>query len=68
METPDAAPDGNALLTLVTMKMPFGKYKGEKLANVPADWLLWAYHEIPHLDGNLKEYIKENMQPIKQEK
>lgn len=23
--------------------MPFGKHKGEKLANVPADYLLWLY-------------------------
>lgn len=25
--------------------MPFGKHKGEKMANVPASYLLWLYDE-----------------------
>jgi len=25
--------------------MPFGKYKGEKMANVPASYLKWIYDE-----------------------
>ena len=41
MEIPDDAPDGNALLTLVTMKMPFGKYKGSVLCNLPIHYLEW---------------------------
>jgi len=41
METTEPAPDGNALLTLVTMKMPFGKYKGSVLCNLPVHYLEW---------------------------
>ena len=43
--------------------MPFGKYKGEKMANVPASYLLWIYDE-PFCTGELKKYIKENMDAI----
>lgn len=38
--------------------MPFGKHKGEKLANVPADYLLYIYG-ISYSQG-LKDYIDEN--------
>ena len=41
MEIPQEPPDGNALLTLVTMKMPFGKYKGSVLCNLPIHYLEW---------------------------
>lgn len=43
--------------------MPFGKYKGEKLANVPASYLLWCY-EHPWCRGELKKYIEENKQVL----
>lgn len=39
--------------------MPFGKYKGEKLANVPADYLLWLL-ETGKLFPDLKQYIESN--------
>jgi len=39
MEYPLA--DGNVLLTLVQMKMPFGKYKGVILCNLPVSYLEW---------------------------
>ncbi|HOX82524.1 MAG TPA: DUF3820 family protein [Chryseolinea sp.] len=41
METTPEVPNGNALLTLVTMKMPFGKYKGSILCNLPIHYLEW---------------------------
>lgn len=34
-------PDGNLLVTLVSMKMPFGKYKGIVLCNLPVSYLEW---------------------------
>ncbi|MET4081214.1 uncharacterized protein (DUF3820 family) [Pedobacter sp. UYP30] len=31
----------NALKELVEMEMPFGKYKGKLICNLPEDYLLW---------------------------
>lgn len=44
--------------------MPFGKYKGEKLGDVPADYLLWLY-ENDRCDRKVKSYVEENMDVIK---
>ena len=46
--------------------MPFGKYKGEKMANVPPEYLLWIY-DNGKLFGGVAEYIKENLDVIKAE-
>lgn len=46
--------------------MPFGKYKGEKMANVPADYLLWLYQNS-NVFGDLKAYITDNLDVIKSE-
>jgi uncharacterized protein (DUF3820 family) len=46
--------------------MPFGKYKGEKMANVPADYLLWLY-ENGKCFGDIKKYIVDNLDSIKSE-
>lgn len=46
--------------------MPFGKYKGEPLEDVPASYLLWLHAQ--GLDkGPLKEYIEENMDALDKE-
>jgi uncharacterized protein len=34
-------PDGELLLQLVKMEMPFGKYKGTLLCNLPVSYLEW---------------------------
>jgi uncharacterized protein (DUF3820 family) len=34
-------PDPNFLLQLVEMKMPYGKYKGTLLCNIPVHYLEW---------------------------
>jgi uncharacterized protein (DUF3820 family) len=47
-------------------KMPFGKYKDEKMANIPADYLLWLY-ENSKVYGEVREYIKDNLDVIKSE-
>jgi len=36
-----AGPDPKILLQLVTMKMPFGKYKDTLLCNLPVSYLEW---------------------------
>ena len=45
--------------------MPFGKHKGVKLANVPAQHLLWLYEN--DRAGRLKSYIEEHMDVLKME-
>jgi uncharacterized protein (DUF3820 family) len=47
-------------------RMPFGKYKNEKMANVPASYLLWL-HKEGKCFGELKRYIEENMPVLKEE-
>lgn len=49
-----------------TSLMPFGKYKGTKLANVPASYLLFIYDNY-QLHENLKEYIKKNKDVLQAE-
>lgn len=39
--------------------MPFGEFKGQKMANVPASRLLWYYSNM-QLRDDLKMYIEEN--------
>ena len=46
--------------------MPFGIYQGEKLANVPAKYLIWLYRENKCY-GELKKYIENNMEVLKEE-
>jgi uncharacterized protein len=42
-------PDGALLLELVKMKMPFGKYKGSLLCDLPVFYLEWFSREgFPH--------------------
>jgi len=45
--------------------MPWGKHKGIKMIDVPEDYLLWLY-ENNKCDKQVKDYIVDNMQAIKQ--
>jgi uncharacterized protein (DUF3820 family) len=49
------------------MIMPFGKHKGIELDDVPANYLLWCYENIPQLDYGVKAYIEKNMAGIKKQ-
>ncbi len=42
-----------------TTEMQFGIHKGKKLANIPADYLLWLYRN-GKTNQPLKLYIEEN--------
>lgn len=44
--------------------MPFGIHKDKQMADVPASYLLWLY-ENNKCNGDVKEYIKENLDVIK---
>lgn len=46
---------------------PFGRYRGTKICNVPATYLIWAYEEVDHLDKDIKAYIEDNMDLLKEE-
>lgn len=41
MDNGENTPNGELLLQLVSMKMPFGKYKGTILCNLPVSYLEW---------------------------
>lgn len=43
--------------------MPWGKYAGVKMANVPASYLLYLY-ENNKCSGDVKEYIKDNLEVL----
>ena len=47
--------------------MPFGKFKGDKLANIPA-WYLLKIREEYQLFDNLKKYIDDNKEALLAEK
>ena len=47
--------------------MPFGKFKGDKLANIPA-WYLLKIREEYQLFDNLKKYIDDNKEALIAEK
>jgi uncharacterized protein len=45
-------PDSQILMQLVTMQMPFGKYKGTLLCNLPVSYLEW-FNRTGFPDGKL---------------
>lgn len=47
--------------------MPFGRYKGELLQDVPASYLHWLWTQRPLSDIRLEAYIKRNINALKQE-
>lgn len=47
-------------------KMPFGKHKGKRMADVPADYLLWLWDNGVHQEPGkpVHGYIKENFKQL----
>lgn len=54
-----------------TDKMPFGKYKGELMEDVPASYLHWLWTEADFSSkvktNSLAAYIEKNMHSLKEE-
>ena len=46
--------------------MPFGKYKGTKMANVPASYLIWIF-ENNKCSIEVIKYVRENLDVLKEE-
>lgn len=44
--------NSNILKELVTLKMPFGKYKGTLICNLPENYLVW-FHQKGFPDGKI---------------
>lgn len=49
--------------------MPFGKHKGERMEDVPADYLHWLWTNGKERDRQcpVANYIRENLGTLKQE-
>lgn len=47
--------------------MPFGKHKGIRMIDVPADYLLWLHDQEWAKKGQVHEYIINNMDSLKKE-
>ncbi len=50
-------PDNKAFITLSNTKMPFGKYKGLRLVNLPEQYLVW-FSQKGFPDGMLGEMLQ----------
>ena len=48
--------DRQILLDLVSKKMPFGKYKGKLLCDIPEDYLIWM-HKKGFPEGKLGMWL-----------
>ena len=49
--------------------MPFGKYKGERLGDVPADYLIWfAEQDWCEQWPDLVDYVNRNMDLLERER
>lgn len=46
--------------------MPWGKHKGEKLINIPAEYLIWLL-ENNKCGGDVREYIIDNKEVLETE-
>lgn len=46
--------------------MPYGKYQGKAMADVPADYLLWLW-DNNKCRGSVKLYINKNMIQLRDE-
>lgn len=53
-------------MPIASSVMPFGKYKGTELDEVPASYLMWLY-ENDCKEPFVKSYIEKNLDGIKKQ-
>ena len=51
-------PDKKVLLQIVTTQMPFGKYKGRLLCDIPVYYLVWCKQNEAFPNGKIGELLK----------
>jgi uncharacterized protein (DUF3820 family) len=51
-------PDPRRLLALATTRMPFGRYKGRLLVDLPEPYVVW-YHRTGYPGGDLGGLLRE---------
>jgi uncharacterized protein (DUF3820 family) len=54
----DALPDPRRLLALATTRMPFGKYRGRLLVDLPEPYVVW-YHRTGYPAGDMGGLLRE---------
>ena len=54
----DLKPDKSVLLEIVSTKMPYGKYKGSLISDIPVHYLVWCQQKDAFPDGRLGELMK----------
>lgn len=47
--------------------MPFGRFKGKKMQDVPVSYLHWLYHVAADRNQPVIKYIEENLDALKLE-
>lgn len=45
--------------------MPWGKYQGKKLDDIPDYYLKWLHEESTTRDANIRNYLTENIDAIR---
>lgn len=51
-------PDKHQLLELANQRMPFGKYQGRRLIDLPEDYLLWFARKEAFPEGELGQLLQ----------
>jgi len=54
----DVSPNPRRLLALATTRMPFGKYKGRLLVDLPEPYVVW-YHREGYPAGDMGGLLRE---------
>jgi len=52
------APDPKRLLTLARLRMPYGRYAGRLLVDLPEPYVLW-FHKIGYPSGQLGSLLRD---------